>query len=264
MLAALVMVVAGWLLLAVGRAFGRPDAATGYREFLAAGAWVWFPLWGAALGSLKAAVGAGSPAAKLGLLGLALGLAVLPLLWRPQVEEREERAPATPQAKARAVLRWSYRSADNVLKIVAISRDPDPRVREQAVLALGRNRVVSDIEGATALRPATLLGSPVRDSLRMALIAALGDPVPVVRAEAARGLWNAPRTFGPQPAAAETLAGVLARAADAGSVERLAWLALDAAAGPPDSSLKRAAGHFAQVTADTALRRRALEASRWP
>jgi hypothetical protein len=264
LIAALIMVVAGWLLLAAGRVVGRPDAASGYRTFLASGGWAWFPLWGAALGAIRGAIGAASGRGRIGLLALAVGLAVLPLAYRPEVREPEDRPPATPQAKARAVLRWSYRSPENVLRIVAISRDPDPRVREQAVLALGRNRIVTDIEHATALRPATLLDSPVRDSLRLRLIDALGDPVEAVRAEAARALWNAPRTFGPQPPAAETLAAVLDRAAAGGRIERLSWLALDAAAGVPDSALKSAAARFAATTADTALRRRAIQASQWP
>lgn len=265
LLAALVMVAAGWLLIAVGRAFGRPDTASSYRAFLGAGAWAWFPMWGAALGALRAALGVGSPGARFGLLGLALALAVLPLVWRPEVSmEREDQAPVTPQAKMRAVLRWSYRSPENVLRILAISRDPDPRVREQAVLALGRNRVVTDIEHSAPLRPATLMDSPVRDSLRVRLQGALEDPLEVVRAEAARALWNAPRTFGPQPAAAETLAAVLDRASRGPVLERLVWLALDAAAGVPDSALKRAAARFAAASPDTTLRRRALEASRLP
>lgn len=258
------MVAAGWLLIAVGRVFGRPDASSGYRAFLGAGAWMWFPLWGAALGALRAALGVSRPAARLGLLAFALALAVLPLVWRPKVSmDRETQAPVTREAKMRAVLRWSYRSPQNVLRILAISRDPDPRVREQAVLALGRNRVTTDIENSTPLRPATLMDSPVRDSLRLRLEDALTDPLEVVRAEAARGLWNAPRTFGPQPAAAETLAAVLDRGAQGPVLERLVWLALDAAAGAPDSALKRAAARFAAATPDTALRRRALEAAGW-
>lgn len=265
LLAALAMVVAGWLLLAVGRVAGRPDAASGYRAFLAAGGWVWFPLWGAALGALRAAIAFTAPAPRAALLAAALALALLPLAWRPDLAmEREDAVPVTREAKMRAVLRWSYRSPENVLRILAISRDPDPRVREQAVLALGRNRVVTDIENSTPLRPATLLRSPVRDSLRTRLAEALHDPVEVVRAEAARALWNAPRTFGAQPAAAETLAAVLNRAAEGVTLERLVWLALDAAAGPPDASLQAAAARFAAATADTALRRRALEAARPP
>jgi hypothetical protein len=265
LLAALVMVVAGWLLQAVGVLLGRPDAAAGYRDFLVAGAWAWFPLWGAALGALRTARLATTARSRLLWLVVSLGLALLPLAWRPAITlDRDERAPATAQAKTRAVLRWSYKTPENVLRIVAISRDPDPRVREQAVLALGRNRIVTDIEHSTELRPATLLDSPVRDSLRTRLIEVLRDPVEVVRAEAARALWNAPRTFGPQPAAAETLAAVLDRAAAGPGPERLAWLALDAAAGVPDSALKRAAAAFAAATPDTALRRRALEAARWP
>lgn len=260
LLAAVVMVAAGWLLIAAGRLAGRPDAAAGYRAFLASGAWVWFPLWGAALGALRAATRAGG-GWRFGLLGVALGLALIPLLWRPALRDPDAAPPPTRDGLARAVLRWSYRSPADVLRIVAVSRDPDPRVREAAVLALGRNRIVTDIENSTPLRPATLLDSPVRDSLAARLTETLADPVEVIRAEAARALWNAPRTFGPQPAAAETLAAVLDRAGRAPGVERLVWLALDAAAGVPDARLKRAAARFAAATSDSALRRRALEAA---
>jgi len=265
LMAALAMVVAGWLLAAGGRVVGRPALAAPYRALLAAGAWVWFPLWGAALGALRAALGAERLKARLGCLALALILALLPLAWRPEVApEAGDRWPTTPAAKRRAILRWSYRSTGTVLHIVTLSRDPDPDVREPAVLALGINRVVTGIERDTSRVPAGDARSPVRDSLRARLLECLGDPVEIIRAEAARALWKAPRTFGTERAAAETLAAMLARAASGRGPERLAWLALDAAAGAPDSSLKHAAARFAARTTDPALRDAAGAAARWP
>ena len=89
--------------------------------------------------------------------------------------------------------------------------EPDPIVRQQAALALGVNLIVTGIERATPEHPSPYVGLPLRDSLRVRLLAALVDPVEDVRAEAARALWKAPRTFGTQPAAAETV--IEARAA---------------------------------------------------
>src|SRR4029077_5495221 len=106
--------------------------------------------------------------------------------------ERDRAPPRTAEARMRAVLRWSYRTPATVLRIVAMSRDPDAKVREQATLALGVNLIVTDIERATPDRPARYAPSPVRDSLRVRLAEALHDPVEVVRAEAARALWKAP------------------------------------------------------------------------
>jgi hypothetical protein len=87
------------------------------------------------------------------------------------------------------------------------------------------------------------------------------DSVESIRAEAARALWKAPRAFGVQPAAAETLAAVLDRAGQEGSLERLTWLALDAAAGPPNASLKAAARRLAARTPDVELSRQAAAAA---
>lgn len=259
LLAALGMVAAGYLLLAIG----RPRAASALREWLAAGAWFWIPLWGAALGALRAAPWAGTGRQRLGTIALALILAITPLVVRPRVfdQERAEH-PRTLQAKARSILKWSYRSPAGVARIVELSRDPDPRVREQAVLALGINLVVSDIEHATRERPSRFGGLPLRDTLRIRLLEALRDSSEAVRAEAARALWKAPRTFGRLDAAAETLAAVLGRASRPSAVERFTWLALDAAAGAPDPRLKAAAARFAQATTDGELRRVALEAAR--
>lgn len=258
LLGALVMVVAGWLL----RSVGARSAAEAYREFLAAGAWLWFPLWGAAIAALCALPWATRPASRVAALLLAGVLAALPLFARPEVHEQLDRNPTTPQAKMRSVLRWSYRTPETVARLLPLSHDPDPRVREQAVLALGINLIVTDIERSSPGRPARYLEHPLRRQLGARLHECLTDSVEVVRAEAARALWKAPRTFGTDPVAAETLAAILDRAARPGALERLSWLALDAAAGAPAPALKAAAARFAAATPDTELRRVALEASR--
>ncbi len=261
LLAALSVVASGYLLLAIG----RPRAAGTLREWLASGAWIWIPLWGASLGALRAVTWAGTGRRRLGTLALALILAMTPLVVRPRVFDQERiEQPRTLQAKARSILKWSYRSPARVARIVELSRDPDPRVREQAVLALGINLVVSDIEHATRERPSRFAGLPLRDTLRIRLLDALHDSSEAVRSEAARALWKAPRTFGRQDAAAETLAAVLGRATRPSALERLTWLALDAAAGAPDPRLKAAAARFAAATSDSELRRVALEAARDP
>jgi hypothetical protein len=261
-LASLAMVAAGWLLKALAALLNGPDPAAAYSAYLATGAWLWFPLWGAALGALLAARWAPGLASRGIALAFALAVGLLPLVLRPVLPgEGPEASPRTPQAKMHAVLRWSYRTPATVLKIVAISRDPDPRVREQAVLALGVNLIVTDIEHATPGRPALHADSPVRDSLRVRLLECLGDPVEIVRAEASRALWKAPRCFGAQPAAAETLAALLGRAMLPGAPERLAWLALDAAAGAPDTALQAAAARFAVTATDSDLRAAARRAA---
>jgi len=146
--------------------------------------------------------------------------------------------------------------------VLDLSRDPDPRVREQAVLALGVNLIVDDIQRATERQPSRFAAHPLRARLRDRLLEALArDSVESIRAEAARALWKAPRAFGAQPAAAETLAAVLDRAGQEGSLERLAWLALDAAAGPPSVPLKAAARRLAARTPDPELSRQAAAAA---
>ena len=258
--------VAGWTLALAARAGAAPGLAAAFRTWLATGGWLKAPLWGAALAALIALPRAVTAGERRGTLALALGLAALPLA----VHTRELPAGAEPpprgaRATARAILRWSYRTPGTVLEIVGVSRDHDPVLREQAVLALGVNIVVADIEHATVTRPSRFASSPVRDSVRARLIECLGDPVESVRAEAARALWKAPVTFGTSAAAAETLAAILDRAADPGRPERLAWLALDAACGVPNDRLRRAAGRFASATGDTELKRRArLAAGRTP
>ncbi|HYM82350.1 MAG TPA: hypothetical protein VEY91_13180, partial [Candidatus Limnocylindria bacterium] len=170
-------------------------------------------------------------------------------------------APKSPRAKARAILKWSYRSPGTVARILPYAGDLDPTVREQAVLALGLNLIVTDIEHATPTRPARYESHPLRERLRTQLLVSMReDSSEAVRAEAARALWKAPLAFGPQPAAAETLAVVLERALRPGAVERLAWLALDAAAGARDPGLEAAAARFAMQTPDPELARAARTA----
>jgi hypothetical protein len=123
------------------------------------------------------------------------------------------------------------------------------------------NLIVQDIQGSAVTRPSRFAAHPLRDSLRTRLVECLEDPVESVRAEAARGLWKAPVAFGAVPAAAETLAAMLDRAADPSRPERLVWLALDAAAGAPNASLQAAAARFAASTDDEELRRYARLAS---
>jgi len=261
------MVAAGWAL----RLAGLSGAAEAYRAWLAAGGWLWIPLWGAAAGALATVREAQTGSQRVACVTVAAAIALAPLALRPVVPEpmaRIER-PRDARAKQSAFRRWAYRDPAAVANILPYAADPDPVVREQAVLALGVNLIVTDIEHATETRPARFLASPLRDSLAARLEVALHDPVEAVRIEAARALWNAPRALGSHPAAAETLAAALDRAAstrptpraDAPS-SRIVWLALDAAAGVPDSALKAAAARFAEATDDSALRRAARQAAK--
>jgi hypothetical protein len=257
-LAAVAAAAAGFAMMAAK----DTHAAVVYRSFLAAGGWLWLPLWGAALAALRAIGWAPGARERWMTFGLATLLGMLPLLLRPAVGEMPRRPPENARAKTRAILKWSYGSPGTVAQILPLSRDPNPLVREQAVLALGINLIVTDIEHPTATRPSRYSLHPLRDSLRIRLLDALCcDSVESVRAEAARALWKAPTTFGRQPAAAETLAAVLGRALRPAAVERLAWLALDATAGAPDSKLRSAAEAFAKATPDTELRRVARAAA---
>ena len=224
--------------------------------FLTPTGWLAAPLLGAALGALATWPAAATPRRQAILAGLAvlLGAAAAGLLALPPENlPGGESAPRGPRAIARAILRWSYRTPATVARILPYATHPDSIVREQATLALGVNLIVTDIEGATERRPARYADHPLRGQLRAALESALLDSVAGVRAEAARGLWKAPRTFGAHPAAAETLAAMLDRATLPGAVERIAWLALDAAAGAPDSALRAAVARFASATTDTEL-----------
>ncbi|HTK31411.1 MAG TPA: hypothetical protein VL332_05560 [Candidatus Saccharimonadaceae bacterium] len=252
LLAALLMVAAGWAMH-----FAHLDhAASAFAAYLARGGWVWIPLWGAAADVAAAWRDAKRPAHRVAVVALAAVLALLPLAWRPVVVDFAERVehPSTPRDKATAILRWAYRDPSSVARILPYASDADPIVREQAVLALGRNWVTSAIENRSDAHADQLLASPIRDSLRMRLLAALTDPVLDVRVEAARALWLAPRTFGAWPAAAETLAVALDHQTSLAPAGRAAWLALDASAGPADSSLRAAVVRFAQAARDTDVR----------
>ena len=252
----------GFALTALGSSGGR-GIAEAYREFLIAGGWLKIPLACMALAAAHSAIqGLARDRWPAAMLAVALAAAAFWVVVVPA--SRTDAVPRTSRAKARAILKWSYQSPAAVLHIVAMSRDPEPHVRDLAVLGLGENMIVSDVEHASATRPSRWHGSPVRDSLRARLREALaGDSTVAVRAEAARALWKAPRTFGLEAAAAETLAAVLDRATHPGAAPRLAWLALDAAAGHRDATLLAAAARFAAATQDSELAqaaRRALAA----
>ena len=261
--AAVGCVVAGFMLGSLGPALRHPEWPASFREFLRSGGWLWLPLCGSAISALRAIAWAANSAQRLATAGLAIALLVLPALVRPEYSENQAREnPRTPSAKSRAILRWSYQSPEAISNILELSRDPDPQVREQAVLALGVNLIVTDIEKASMIRPSRYRNHPLRRGLGARLLEILErDSVEAVRAEAARALWKAPETFGRQPAAADTLAEVLRRASRGNGVERLAWLALDAAAGAPNTTLKAAAARFAAATSDTDLSRAARLAS---
>lgn len=240
-------------------------AASELREFLNAGGWVRLPLWGAALGALRAlGWSRRSRARALALLiaGAALALAALPghdLREGAPTHALQTRggAGSGSGAKSIAIRRGAYGSPDGVRGILALAADPDSVIREQVALALGVNLIVSDIEHAASDHPSRYAALPLRDRLRSGLLGLLRDSVEAVRAEAARALWKAPRTFGTVPAAAETLAAVLGRVDRPGTPVRLAWLALDAAAGAPHPGLRRAAAQFAATTTDPELGRAA-------
>jgi hypothetical protein len=260
LLAALATVVAGFIV----RQSGLPGAAAWLSRFLVLGGWFAIVLWGLAGGGFASLAYARGPrqvavALTLGIVAAALGV-MIAIGSRGELPAGPG-APASAGAKARSILRWSFRSPETVERILPFALDPSPQVREQAVLALGVNLIVRDIEKADARFPARYADLPLRGRIRDALIAALGDSVESVRAEAARALWKAPRTFGARPAAAETLAAVLDRATRPGAVERMAWLALDAAAGAPHPALKAAAARFAATVADSALARAARTAA---
>jgi hypothetical protein len=240
---------------------GAPAGALWLARFIAGGGGLALLLWGAAAGALISIRWARSRRETLAAT-LTAGLALL-LGWAAfgPGDTPSRRAPLSARAKVREIRRNSYRSAESVAQIVPYARDPDPLVREHAVLALGVNLVVDDFEKATQERPPRLAADPVRDRIRSALLAALADSVEAVRAEAARALWKAPRSFGRQPAAAETLAAILDRALHSAAPERLSWLALDAAAGAPHPALKSAAARFAAATPDSELARAARKAA---
>lgn len=258
--------LAGWMLLELlgdpSRSARALPAARAYREWLVAGGWFWLPLWGCALAAALGARWVERRSMRVATWLLAAGLALAPLALRPRVPTGLPAVvPRSPFARASAIRRWAFESADGVRRIVPLASDASPVIREQAVLALGVNVVVASLQSPGSAAPSPALAG-LRDTVRTALARALRDSVEAVRAEAARALWNAPRAFGPEPVAAESLAAILDRAPRAGMPERLAWLALDAAAGPPDRRLKEAARRFAARAPDPELAAAARKASR--
>ena len=260
LLACLALVVVAFL----SGVLGHPAFRDALRAHLASGGWLAVALLGVAAGALTTLHGIRSRRQRLAVIVTALaalGLA-LALTWSlgPAVA-RNSGAPRSPRARARAILKGSFQSPHGIAQMLPYTHDPDATVREQAVLALGVNLIVSDVERASERWPAKYATHPLRDSLREHLLEALHDSSASIRAQAARALWKAPRTFGSQPAAAETLAAVLDRATRPGALERLAWLALDAAAGAPHPALKAAAARFAAATPDSELARVAARAA---
>lgn len=234
------------LVAVVFAALRAASAATAYRAWLMSGGWAWLPLWGAAIGVAFGAWGNATAGRRAVHFVFAAALASLPLVWKPAVGVPAP--PGTPrsrEARTTAIRRWAFDDPASVGRIVDLSHDPDPILREQAMLALGVNLVVADLQGAPADHSSRFEHDPLRDRLRARLEEGLRDPVEAVRAEAARALVKAPRAFGDQPAATETLIAVLDREPRAGSPERLTWLALDAATAVPDSALKASAARFA-------------------
>ncbi len=247
--------LAGWGLTLAERMGLTPGTSEAYRAWLAGGGWLKVPMWGAGIATLLALRHAVNWPQRILTGWFVFEFCVMPFMVHTQSAPSGEATPQTGRAKTRAILKWSYRSPETVARIVALSRDPDPVVREQAVIALGQNVIVADIEHSAVTRPSRFSDHPVRDSLRVRLTESLTDPSETVRAEAARALWKAPLAFGVVPAAAETLAAVLDRAEDPARPERLAWLALDAAAGAPHPALQAAAERFATTTDDAGLAR---------
>jgi hypothetical protein len=256
--------------LAAALAFPGLSSSTSLTRLLLARAltptgWIGLPVMGAGLGALASLAWAGSTSRTLRVLLLAIGLCLAgaALVSRtPGIPPTRGAPPRSARGKAQEIRRAAFRSPSAIAGILHYTRDPDAVVREQAVLALGVNLVVAGIEHATTDRPSPYQGLALRDSIGARLDAALQDTDQGVRAEAARALWNAPRSFGARPAAAETLADILDRGLRPGAVERLAWLALDAAAGAPDPGLKAAAARFAAATPDSDLARAARLAAR--
>jgi hypothetical protein len=235
LLATLVALTVGFGLAWLGGLLRHPEWAEAFRLFLAGGGWWLLSLWGGAAGAVLAGVRFASPMARAGALLGAAVLVALPLLIKAQfADDSTPRIPASSAGKRSAILRWSYRSLPGLRLTLDLARDPDSTVREQAVIALGRNLVVSDLERADAEHPARFENLPLRGALRDTLIEVLrGDSIEVLRVEAAHALWLAPRAFGPQPEAAETLAAVLSRR-DSTSIS--AALARRALQMRPDSS----------------------------
>ena len=183
-----------------------PEAEPGFLRVLFTRAlsptgWIGLPVLGAGLGALAALGWSGGGWRAARTLALAVGLAVLGafLVTRPPAElPGRGGAPRTARAKSRAILRAAFRSPATLESVLQYTRDPDPVVREQAVLALGVNLVVAGIEGAPEDRPSPYARHRLRDSLEVRLSAALTDPNEAVRAEAARAVESAARVRNPQ------------------------------------------------------------------
>jgi hypothetical protein len=224
--------------------------------------WIAFPAWGAALGAWL--VVRERSRGRGGLVALAAVLTIAPFLYHPVMSpDAPWREPSTPEAKTRAIRRWSLSSPAQVARIVPLSRDPDPVIRQQAVQALGINLVVKGLDVAPLGRPLRFQSAALRDSLRGRLLEALaGDPLEGVRVEAAHALWSHPRVFGRAAAAAETLAAALDRARPLSErPDRTTYLALDAMAGEPDSILRAAARRFAAREPEPTTRGAVLRAA---
>ena len=213
LIATMAAVTLGFGLAWIGGAIGHHEWAENYRQFLANGGWWLLALWGAAAGALLIGSRLASPIARTGALLGAAALVALPLVLKAQYpSDTMPRMPATAPAKRDAILRWSYRSLPGLEQTLELSRDPDPTVREQAVIALGRNLVVSDLEREDSEHPPRFATLPLRHELRERLFEVMrGDTLEMIRIEAANALWTAPRAFGSQPEAAETLRAVVAR-----------------------------------------------------
>ena len=213
LIATMAAVTLGFGLAWIGGAIGHPEWAGSYRRFLADGGWWLLCLWGAAAGALWIGSRLASPFARAGALIAAAVMIALPLVLKAQFsDDSAPRIPSSPEGKRSAILRWSYRSLPGLKLTLELSRDPDSTVREQAVIALGRNLVVSDLEREDSEHPPRFATLPLRGEMRDRLVDVLrGDPLEILRVEAAHALWVAPRAYGNRPEAAETLRAVIAR-----------------------------------------------------
>ena len=224
------------------------------------------PIAAAGLALLRGVPWAHSTGARLAVV--TAGVATLVLAARIPIAPPPAAAttfPATARAKSRAILKWSYRTPATVAHESAcrlsVSRIP---------VSSKRNGTLKVLAYAPSTASATSSGGasasarlPVRDSLGMRLREALGGDSVEGRARrgGARAVESA-ANFGVSEAAAETLAAILDRAGRPDAVERMAWLALDAAAGAPNVTLKAAAARFAATTSDTDLAQAARQAAR--
>lgn len=248
----------GFLLGPIAQWTRSPGISGTFRDYLAAGGWLWIPMWSAAAGALTRLREAPDRRARLLVAVVALGLGLLPAVFRPVVgPEPGARDPVGRAARTRAIRKWAYGNPASVERLLTMRHEADPVLREQVVLALGVNLIVSDVERTSVSRPARDADPTLRARLGAALREALGDSVESIRAEAARGLWRSPVAFGPAPTAAETLAAVLERASRPDGNERLAWLALDASATRRDTTLRGVVARVAAANPGTALERAA-------